>query len=61
MSSITDSASNGGQARLVVFLLTVIAAVISGNWLVPILVLLPASQLLIMNPQHRQQVMKHRP
>ncbi len=45
----------------VVFLLTVMAAVISGNWLVPILVLLPASQLLIMNPQHRKQVLKHGP
>ena len=43
---------------LVVLLLTVITAVVSGNLLPPLLVLLPGTQLLIMNPQHRQQLLK---
>lgn len=45
---------------MVVILLTVMTAVISGNWLTPLLVLLPGTQLLIMNPQHRQQLLKLR-
>ncbi len=45
---------------LLVLLLTVMTAAISGSWLTPFLVLLPATQLLIMNPQHRQQVLKPR-